>query len=600
MKKFIPNLATFCLGLIMMFFIGSYSMRDIRYVLSESKSFANGSVYQGALNKQGQLHGYGRLTWKNGDQFEGQFVAGLFQGNGKLISGPMKYEGHFDQGYMNGFGVLIYDNGTRYEGNFLNNQFNGSGKLINIDGSVYDGSFQKGEITGKGKWTFSDKSIYVGEVKNGLFNGKGEWSRANELKYTGDFVDSKMQGNGIYSTGNHETYSGEFSQDKFTGKGTYKNTAGDTYAGIFSNWVLEGAGIKTDEEGNQWQGKFKHGQMNGDGSYLGKDGETYTGEFKYNSYSGKGKLHAKNGDVYEGNFDYGQKDGKGVLIYQEPLDGIKQIRGRWKNDRLVEGDENVKIYSPEEVSDYAIYHQKDAMTQALAAVQPSDPDKIELYSVVVAAYGTQEVFRRESKFIENLFSTQYGNRSTSVYLTNSQRSMNENPLATLTSIKQAILDVANKMDKNKDILFLYITSHGSKDKKISLTHSGLGLGDIDAKWLGEILKSTGIKHKVIVLSACYSGGFIDDLKDDQSIVITSAAADRTSFGCGDDSHFTYFAKAYFKEALASKIDFVAAFYKAKTLVNEWEKSEKQKESNPQIYTAPEVVDYVKKWNINQP
>ena len=217
-----------------------------------------------------------------------------------------------------------------------------------------------------------------------------------------------------------------------------------------------------------------------------------------------------------------------------------------------------------------------ALTQALAAVQPSDPDKIELYSVVVAAYGTQEVFRRESKFIENLFSTQYGNRTTSVYLTNSQRSMNENPLATLTSIKQAILDVANKMDKNKDILFLYITSHGSKDKKISLTHSGLGLGDIDAKWLGEILKSTGIKHKVIVLSACYSGGFIEDLKDDKSIVITSAAADRTSFGCGDDSHFTYFAKAYFKEALASKVDFVAAFYKAKTLVNEWEKSEKQK------------------------
>jgi hypothetical protein len=33
-------------------------------------------------------------------------------------------------------------------------------------------------------------------------------------------------------------------------------------------------------------------------------------------------------------------------------------------------------------------------------LQASDPQKIELYSLVVAGYGTEEVFRRESKFIE--------------------------------------------------------------------------------------------------------------------------------------------------------------------------------------------------------
>lgn len=602
MKKIFLLLLGFCAGVVLMFGLSSYSLQNARFIFSDSVNFADGSSYTGGVDEQGLLNGYGRLVWANGDQYEGEFVAGLFQGKGTLtLAGNSVYEGEFSRGAMSGSGLLVYEKGSRYKGDFKKNKFEGMGKLNHINGSVYEGSFHDNEIMGRGKWIYSDKSSYVGEVKNGLFHGKGEWIFANGNKYTGDLAEGKMEGKGVYKTSGGDIYSGEFSDNVFSGSGLNITADGDTFSGLFLNWQPNGAGIKTNKNGDKWMGKFKSGELDGAGTYAGVDGEIYSGEFKYDSYSGKGKLIEKNGDIYEGEFDYHEKDGWGLLRYKEPIDGVTQVRGRWKNGRLVEGDENLKIYSPEEVSDYAIEHQQAALQQALAGVQPSDSRKIELYSLVVAAYGTQEVFRRESKFIENLFSQRYANNSTALYLTNSQRSLGEHPLATLSGIRRAIQQLAEKMDKENDIFFLYITSHGSKDGKIALDHNGLGLGDIDSKWLGDILKESGIKHKVIVLSACYSGGFIADLKDNYSVIMTSASAERTSFGCSDDSHFTYFAKAYFKESLTPDSNFVDAFYKAKELVAVWEKNEHEMESYPQIYTVPEVVEYIKNWTpSNQP
>jgi hypothetical protein len=594
MRKIVTHLFSFVLGAALVFTLGSYSINNLRYVFSPAVHFANGSAYKGELNAQGQLHGYGRMVWTNGDEYEGQFSNGLFQGKGKLISkGYTIYEGEFDQGYMSGQGTLEFENGDKYIGQFSRGAFNGKGKLMSADKSVYIGNFLNNEITGKGRWIFSDKGVYRGELKSGIFHGKGKLKRPDGSSYSGEFVEGEMHGLGVYRV-NKNVYSGEFVKGQFTGKGVHKDDDANIIKGEFANWIANGKGKKTDERGNEWSGTFENGELTGEGTYVGKDGENYEGEFNYGEYSGKGKLREKNGDEYEGEFRYGSKHGKGVLVYKEPRDGVKKVTGVWKSDNLVESNE-VKIYSPADVTDYAIYHQRTAINKSLNAVQASDPNKVELYTLAIAAYGTQEVFRQENKFIENMFNERYNNRTTSIYLTNSQRSLDENPMASLTGIKDSILRLSQQMDKEKDVFFLYITSHGSKDKKISLTHRGMDFGDIDSKWLGGILKSSGIKHKVIVISACYSGGFIDDLKDDNSIIITSASAEKTSFGCADDSEFTYFSKAYFKESLSSDTDFVSAFSKAKDLVAKWEKEEKQTPSDPQIYIAPTVDAYVKAW-----
>ncbi len=58
-----------------------------------------------------------------------------------------------------------------------------------------------------------------------------------------------------------------------------------------------------------------------------------------------------------------------------------------------------------------------------------------------------------------------------------------------------------------------------------------------------------------MVSACYAGGFIEPLKDDRTLVITAADAHHTSFGCGAESDFTYFGKAYFDQALRATYSF---------------------------------------------
>jgi Peptidase C13 family len=123
------------------------------------------------------------------------------------------------------------------------------------------------------------------------------------------------------------------------------------------------------------------------------------------------------------------------------------------------------------------------------------------------------------------------------------------------------------------------------------------LRDLPATELGRMLRTSGIRWKVILVSACYSGGFIDALRDDSTLIITAARHDRSSFGCADENDFTYFGRAYFKEALPSSRTFQEAFGKADALVAEWERKDLPKEprSLPQLHSTPAIDAQLERW-----
>jgi hypothetical protein len=106
---------------------------------------------------------------------------------------------------------------------------------------------------------------------------------------------------------------------------------------------------------------------------------------------------------------------------------------------------------------------------------------------------------------------------------------------------------------------------------------------------------------VVVVSACYSGGFIDPLRDDSTLIITAARYDRSSFGCADENDFTYFGRAFFKEALPASRSFQDAFSKADALVAEWERKDQpgQDRSLPQIYSTPTINAQLARWWASQ-
>jgi hypothetical protein len=133
------------------------------------------------------------------------------------------------------------------------------------------------------------------------------------------------------------------------------------------------------------------------------------------------------------------------------------------------------------------------------------------------------------------------------------------------------------------VLFLAISSHGSEDPSIAVANSGFPFTDLSDEDLANALHDSGIKWRVIIISACYAGGFIPALRDPQTIVITAAAADRTSFGCSNDSDLTYFGEAFYRDALPHAKTLRDAFEEAKIAIAAREHAEGETPSNPQAY-----------------
>ena len=142
-------------------------------------------------------------------------------------------------------------------------------------------------------------------------------------------------------------------------------------------------------------------------------------------------------------------------------------------------------------------------------------------------------------------------------------------------------------------MFLYITAHGDRDQRLSASQPPLELASLTPTALSRMLQDSGIKWRVIVVSACYAGGYIEPLRDDNTVVIAAAAPDRTSFGCEADRNFTYFGEAYFRDALARTRSFTGAFELARKLISQREKAEHLEPSLPQMWAGRGIAARLK-------
>ena len=92
----------------------------------------------------GLRHGKGKDYYKNGSiKYEGDFVNGKFEGNGKYIWEKGEYYiGQWKNELRHGKGIEYYKNGSiKYEGDFVNDKFEGNGKYIWENGEYYIGQF---------------------------------------------------------------------------------------------------------------------------------------------------------------------------------------------------------------------------------------------------------------------------------------------------------------------------------------------------------------------------------------------------------------------------------------------------------------------------
>lgn len=273
------------------------------------------------------------------------------------------------------------------------------------------------------------------------------------------------------------------------------------------------------------------------------------------------------------------------LLLGLPLTTIYRDRTLWWKSEPDE-DEFVAKYRAL-ASEDVFYLQPKLLEEQLTKIKVSRPGVIDLYFVGLAADAYQDVFMKEVQSMTKLFDERFDSAGRSLMLINNAATVRAAPIASVTSLGTALKRLSEIMDRNEDVLFLFVTSHGSKESGVEFEFSPLHLEQLAPKRLKELLDQYAIRRRVVVVSACYSGQFVDALKDDDTLVISASAADRNSFGCSNDADFTYFGKAYF-EALQQTYSFSEAFELAKPVIASREREAHYRQSNPRISVGPNI------------
>lgn len=229
----------------------------------------------------------------------------------------------------------------------------------------------------------------------------------------------------------------------------------------------------------------------------------------------------------------------------------------------------------------ALYEQPRLLQEALERIDPSIPGKSDWYFMGVAGFSGQDVFRSEINKVRELFDVRFGTSGHSLALINNNYTWLDEPIATKTSILRGLKTIGQQMNADEDVLFLTLSSHGDENI-IQLANPPLAMDNLDAAWLREALDASGIRWRVIVVSACYSGSFIDELASPTTVIITASAADKMSFGCTNSAEMTYFGQAFFAESLRENTSFSDAFKDAAYRVQERELYMGFEPSEPQM------------------
>jgi hypothetical protein len=246
---------------------------------------------------------------------------------------------------------------------------------------------------------------------------------------------------------------------------------------------------------------------------------------------------------------------------------------------------------PNPASEPVLIAQQHLLEEALSGLEDERPDGTDLYFVGFAGDAREDVFRKDVLAAQRVMDERWGTQGRSLALINNPRTLLELPAATVTNLRETLNEIGAAIDAEQDVVMVYLASHGSRRHVLEVALPPLELAPLTPPALRAMLDDAGIKWRIVVVSACYSGGFVEALRDDNTLVLTASGADRASFGCGHRSDATFFGEALFQHGLARSDSLLAAFEAARARVVEREKEGGfAPPSNPQIFTGPAMAD----------
>lgn len=236
---------------------------------------------------------------------------------------------------------------------------------------------------------------------------------------------------------------------------------------------------------------------------------------------------------------------------------------------------------------------------ALAALKPQRPGVVDAYVIVVALDG-DPVFSREAREAGRVLASRFDAAGRTIVLANDEGASRADAPGSPHTLALALARVAELMDRNEDVLVLYSTSHG--EPNVGLVYKDLqrGGGVITPARLNELLDPLGFKNRLIMLQACFSGQFVSALENPRTVVVTAAAADRSSFGCQAGNDWTFFGDALINHAFRQPLPLDLQLRRATVLISAAEDQDKLEPSNPQISIGSETSAWLSPLEVREP
>jgi len=235
--------------------------------------------------------------------------------------------------------------------------------------------------------------------------------------------------------------------------------------------------------------------------------------------------------------------------------------------------------------------QADRLSAAFAALQPQRPGTPDAY-VLTIALDSDPVFAREAREAAKVLAARYGAQGRTLTLAGPDGTRDDAPYGSISSLRLAIAHLGSVMDGKEDVLVLYTTSHGN-DLGLAYHWGDSGYGVLSPKGLKEALAEAGIKRRVLILSACYSGVFVPVLASPDTAILTAAASTRSSFGCLAENDWTFFGDALINRALRQPVGLEEAAQAASRSVAEWEAKARFLASLPQVNVGMNARGWLK-------
>ncbi|MCK7598169.1 caspase family protein [Microbulbifer sp. CAU 1566] len=411
-----------------------------------------------------------------------------------------------------------------------------------------------------GDTALPDGSVYRGEFQDGLFHGEGELQWPDGRHYLGGFEHGMLGGHGKFTYADGCVYEGEFANGDFHGNGRY-------------------ACDETSWEGNFQQGNLARGTITWEG--FGR----YTGELQDYQPHGEGALTYAEGVTIRAHFENGQANGEGVRSFTTADGELREDPGFFVNDQYYASEAAWQRGETESQSalESRLYSEGERLQSALSQLARQRPGVRDVYTLIVGGDGTQGVFEREVNWVAERLGTTLDMERRQIRLSNGSDTL---PLATRTSVRKSLQALDAVMDAEEDLLLVHFVSHGDANGSLYLADVGLPLNDLSVADGKQWLDALKAQHQWVIVSACYSGHWQQALANPNRTVFTSAAKDRTSFGCSNDSERTWFSAALYGEALGVGVDDPAAWFAAANRrVTEMEKDqgiEENAHSLPQV------------------